>query len=57
MRAIKIDVQKRDVYEIEMNGDDFRELYGVIGNNCTSFCAPVRFDNEDTLFCDDEILL
>lgn len=57
MRAIKIDVQKRDVYEIEMKGGDFRELYGVIGNNCTCFCAPIRFDNDDTMFSDDEILL
>lgn len=57
MKAIKIDVEKRDVYEIEMDGHDYKEIYGVIGNNCTVFCAPVQFDNDDTLFADDEIVL
>lgn len=56
MKAIKIDVEKRDVYNIEM-GKDYREIYKVIGNNCTMFAVPVTFENMDSLFCDDESLL
>ena len=56
IKAIKIDVQKEDVYEMEI-GCDYKELYPAIGNNCTMFTCPFEYPNGDGLFCDDEILL
>lgn len=55
-KAIKIDSENRTIEEIEI-GDSFRDLYPAIGNNCTTFAVPVHFDNNDSLFCDDEALL
>ena len=55
-KAIKIDVVKQDVYEIELS-DDYKAIYGAIGNGCTIFCAPVEFENGDTLYSDEEGLL
>jgi hypothetical protein len=55
MKAIKIDVVNKTISEVEIN--DYKEIYGVIGNGCHTFCCPVSFDNEDTIFCDDESLL
>jgi hypothetical protein len=56
MRALFFDVkeQKIKVYEISAN---FRDIYAAIGHGCTCFTAPVRFENGDFLFCDDEALL
>ena len=56
MKAIKIDVVKRDVYYIEME-KDYHRIYDAIGNGCTLFCCPVEFDNSDALYSDDEGLL
>jgi len=55
-KAIKIDVVKQDVYEIELS-DDYKAIYGAIGNGCTIFCAPIEFENGDTLYSDEEGLL
>jgi hypothetical protein len=55
-KAIKIDVELKKVYEIEL-GDDYREIYNAIGNGCELFCVPISFENGDSLFSDDEILL
>lgn len=55
-KAIKIDVEKQSVYEIEI-GDDFREIYPHIGNGCSLFTVPVQFENGDSLYADDEGLL
>jgi len=54
MRAIKIDVESRSIYEIELK-KGLQPIYDAIGNNCTMFEAPVRFLNGDALFCDEEI--
>jgi hypothetical protein len=56
MRAIKIDVVKQEVYYIDLK-KDYRDIYEQIGNGCTTFCVPVSFDNNDSLFADDESLL
>lgn len=56
IKAIKIDVEKQSVYPIEIT-DNFRDIYGVIGNGCSLFCLPVKYENGDGLFADDEILL
>jgi hypothetical protein len=54
MRAIKIDVESRSIYEIELE-KGLQPIYDAIGNNCTMFEAPIRFLNGDALFCDEEI--
>jgi hypothetical protein len=54
MRAIKIDVESKSIYEIELK-KGLQPIYDVIGNNCTMFEAPIRFLNGDALFCDEEI--
>lgn len=56
MKAIKIDVEKRDVYEIEI-GKDYRQIYPAIGNGCNVFVCPVEFPNNDVMYVDDESLL
>lgn len=56
MRAVVIDSQRRLVYETQI-GVDFREIYPLIGNGCTTFCCPVTLPNGDTMFADDEALL
>lgn len=56
MRAIKIDVENRSVYEIDLK-EGLQPIYDAIGNNCRMFEAPIRFNNNDALFCDEEIAL
>ncbi len=56
MKAIKIDVEKKQVYEVDYSGD-FHDIYTLIGNGCRMFTCPVSYENNDGLFCDDEILL
>ena len=56
MKAIKIDVEKQDVYPIEIGGE-LSDYYKAIGNNCELFCVPVVFPNRDGLYMDDEIIL
>ena len=55
-KAIKIDVIKKDVYEIELS-DDYKAIYGAIGNDCRCFCVPIEFENGDALYSDEEGLL
>ena len=55
MKALKIDVINQTITEVEIKHTN--EIYGLIGNGCNLFCAPVDFDNGDTLFSDDEALL
>jgi hypothetical protein len=55
-KVIKIDVVTKSVYHVEL-GNDYKEIYGQIGNGCTTFCSPLNFENEDFMFADDEALL
>jgi hypothetical protein len=55
-KAILIDVKDKSVIQILM-GDDLDSIYNAIGNNCDTFCCPVSFENEDSMYADDEILL
>jgi hypothetical protein len=55
MKALKIDVLNQTITEVELN--NAKELYGLIGNGCHTFCAPIEYNNGDTLFADDEALL
>jgi hypothetical protein len=55
MIAFRINVETRKVEQIEIN--DWKEIAPAIGNGCTTFACPVTFDNEDSIYCDDESLL
>ena len=55
-KAIKIDVEKQTLEYITIE-DGLNPIYEAIGNECSCFCCPVSFENEDTIYCDDEILL
>lgn len=54
-KAIKIDVLQQSVTEVMI--DDYHEICTHIGNGCELFTCPVQFENEDTLYVDDEGLL
>lgn len=54
MRAIKIDAQKGQVYEVEV-AEGLQPIYDAIGNNCSMFQVPIAFDNGDGVFVDEEI--
>lgn len=54
-KVIKIDVQKKSVYHVEINR--YSDIYEEIGNGCQLFCVPVTFANNDGLYSDDEGLL
>ena len=51
-RAIKIDVEQKKIYEIQIG--DFKTIYPAIGNGCDTFTVPIECDNGDSLYCDDE---
>lgn len=54
MKAIKIDVTKKSVYFVEI-GNDFQDTKKELG--CDIFSCPITYDNEDSMYCDDEALL
>ena len=59
LRAIKIDAERQQVYEILLT-DDFRDIYEAIGLNCTTFECPqsiVRDGRVNTIYVDEEALL
>lgn len=55
MKAIKIDVEQKKVYHIEIN--DYKDIYPAIGNGCDLFTIPITFENGDAIYTDDEGLL
>ena len=55
MNAIKIDVLKKEIYEIEIS-EGLRPIYKAIGNGCSLFCCPLMLPNLDTFYLDDEAL-
>ena len=55
-KAIKINVETKKLEYITL-GDDYKEIYPAIGNGCDTFCIPISFANEDSLYADDESLL
>jgi hypothetical protein len=56
MKAIKIDVEKQEVSIIEIE-KGLRAIYDAIGNGCNCITAPISYENDDTMYCDDEALL
>jgi hypothetical protein len=55
MKAYKIDVEKKDIFEIEIK--TITDIYEAIGNNCEIFSCPYEMKNGDTVYVDDEGLL
>jgi hypothetical protein len=54
MIAIKIDVEKKDIYEVELE-EGLDPIYLEL--QCDTFACPVTIFNRDTLFVDDDALL
>lgn len=54
-KALKIDVVNRTVTEIQVGG--IKSWYEAIGNGCSLVQLPVQFENDDQMFCDEEICL
>ncbi len=52
MKAIKINVELRKVEEVTI--ENYRKIYAEIGQECNTFCCPISFPNDDTLYADDE---
>lgn len=52
-KAIQINA-KLGTLEYVLVGDNFTDIYPFIGEQCTTFSCPVTFENNDTLYVDDE---
>jgi hypothetical protein len=52
-KGIKINSEKHTLEYVTL-GEDFREIYPIIGPNCNTFACPITFDNEDSIYVDDE---
>lgn len=51
-KAFKINVENRKIEEITISS--FTDISKEIGNGCGLITAPIIFDNEDTIYVDDE---
>ena len=56
MKAIKINVEEKKLEYVELT-DDYKDIYKNIGNGCSTFEVPVRLENDDSIFTDEEICL
>jgi hypothetical protein len=54
-KALLIDVVNKTVSNVTVKR--YQEIYDHIGNGCHLFCIPYTFENEDSLYADDEALL
>ena len=52
MKAIKINSELKKIYIVYIN--HYNEIYPHLNPQCTTFCCPVTFENQDTIFSDDE---
>ncbi len=55
MKAIKIDVVKQEVYEVEITQGSLEDIYKELA--CRMFAMPFEHSNNDGLYVDDEGLL
>ncbi len=53
MRAILIDPLTQEVREVQIKAE-LKEYYNVIGNGCNLVDCPLKFENGDALYIDDE---
>lgn len=56
MRAIKIDAEKEDIYEVEHDGS-LESIYNHLGLGCHTFAIGAQVNQKDDIFVDDEGLL
>lgn len=52
MKAFKIDPKNKTIEEIVINR--WQGIYQHISEECCTFCCPVQFENDDTIYADDE---
>lgn len=52
MKAFKIDPKNKTIEEIVIN--HWQDIYSQISEECGTFCCPVQFENNDTIYADDE---
>ena len=52
-KGIKINSELQTL-EYVLLGNDYKEIYPIIGEKCSMFACPITFDNEDTMYVDDE---
>jgi hypothetical protein len=52
-KAIKINAELQTIEFVTL-GNDYKEIYPIIGEQCTLFACPITFDNQDTMYVDDE---
>lgn len=50
--AILINSANQSVTLVQVG--EYTDIYTHLGNDCTTFACPISFDNEDTLYIDDE---
>lgn len=56
MKAIKIDSENQKLEYVELSSD-YHDIYKVLGLGCEMFECPIIFENNDTLYVDEEGLL
>ena len=52
-KGIKINSELQTLEYVTL-GNDYKEIYPIIGEKCTMFACPITFDNEDTMYVDDD---
>lgn len=52
-KGIKINSELQKLEYVTL-GDDYKEIYPIIGEQCTLFACPIYFENKDTMYVDDE---
>ena len=52
-KAIKINSELQTLEFVTL-GNDYKEIYPIIGEKCTMFACPIIFDNDDTMYVDDD---
>jgi len=55
-QALLIDVSTKKITQIELD-NHFESISKAIGNGCQYFCCPYSFNNDDSMYADDESLL
>jgi len=50
-KAIKINVIEKSFDNVMV--DSLHSYYKEIGNGCDTFCVAVTFENQDSIYCDD----
>ena len=55
--VIQIDSRKRTVNLINVTNWNYKKISELIGHGCRLFTSVYYYDNEDTLYTDDEFLI